>query len=364
MSGTLAAIPTREPAKQEITSLFAIGALRAGPDSSRSDIAYSPVTEGQARRGCCPSQLTGAGRCALRSSLTRVRGPNFFLVGAAKSGTTALYHALRRHDDVYLPETKESHVYAYLADPPKIRHLFASEAAARRRFAADYAAVANQPAIGDASTSSLAVDGTAAAIAADVPAARIVAILRHPVDRAFSHWRHFLALGLDRIADFGEVVALEERRRAAGIHFAFHYLHWGRYSSQLPQFLEQFGRERVLVHLYDDLCADSAAVLRQTLRFVGADATGPIEPVGRHNEVLVPRSLALQRALRGRGRAGRAITAVVPPAAREAVSTLAATRLGRKLELDPGLRAELTAGFADEISRLEELIDRDLSAWR
>jgi hypothetical protein len=291
-----------------------------------------------------------------------VRGPNFFLVGAAKSGTTALYHALRRHDDVYLPDPKESHFYAYLADPSRMRHLFPSEADARRRFAADYAAVADEPAIGDASTSSLVVDGTAAAIAADAPSARIVAILRHPVDRAFSHWSHFLALGLDRITDFAEVAALEERRREAGIHFAYHYLHWGRYSSQLPQFFERFGRRRVLVHLYDDLCADSAAVLRETLRFVGADAGGPIEPVGRHNEVLVPRSLPLQRALRGEGRAGRAIAAIIPPAAREAAS--ASAHLGRKHELDPGLRAELTEGFADEISRLEELIDRDLSTWR
>jgi hypothetical protein len=242
--------------------------------------------------------------------------------------------------------------------------VFSGEAAARRRFAADYAAVTDEAAVGDASTSSLVVDGTAAAIAADVPAARVVAIVRHPVDRAFSHWSHFLALGLERIEDFGEVVALEERRREAGVHFAYHYLRWGQYAAQLPQFFEHFGRQRVLVHLYDDLCADSAAVLRETLRFVGADAGGPVGPVARHNEVLVPRSLALQRALRGRGRAGRALAAIVPPAAREAMSSWAGAHLGRRLELDPGLRAELTERFADEISRLEELIDRDLSGWR
>jgi hypothetical protein len=278
--------------------------------------------------------------------------PNFFVVGAAKSGTTALYHALREHPDVYLPATKEPHFYAYLADRSKTRHLYDDETSARRSYRELYADVTNETAVGDSSTTNLVVSGAAAAIAQDVPDARIVAVLRHPVDRAFSHWCHFLAAGGEEIRDFAEALCQEQARREAGFPFTYEYLGWGSYATQLQPFYECFGRERVLVHLYDDLRTDASAVVRDTLDFIGVDGSGAAASVARHNEMPVPRFPAMQRALARRGRAGRVM------------ARWAAANLTRRLTLDPALRAELTAQLGDDISRLETLIDRDLSAWR
>jgi hypothetical protein len=291
-------------------------------------------------------------------------GPNFFVIGAPKAATTALYHALREHPSVFLPDVKEPHLYAYLADRSAAGHLYADAASARRRYAELYAPVRDETAVGDASTTNLVVPGAAAAIAADVPAARIVAILRHPVERAFSHWAHFRAAGGEPIADFAEAVRQERPRQEAGFPFTYRYLAWGRYSTQLPPFFERFGRDRVLVHLYEDVCADPAAVVRATLAFLDLDASGSLPRVERHNEMPVPRIPALQRALDGRGRAGRVVRRVLPPKARAPLRAWSADHLRRRLTIDPALRAELTAGFADEIGRLEALIDRDLSAWR
>lgn len=267
-------------------------------------------------------------------------GPNFFLVGAAKSGTTSLYHALRRHDEVYLPDVKEPHVYAYLADPPTAAHLYPDADAARRRYAGLYAGVDGQTAVGDASTTNLVVPGAAAAIAADVPAARIVAVLRHPVDRAFSHHSHFVAAGGDDIADFASAVRAEDSRRRAGFPFTYQYLGWSRYSGQLRPFFELFGRDSVLVHLHDDLCADPDAVVRSTCRFLGVADAEALPPIGWYNRVedMSPGRRGARRFLRR------------PAPARPS--------------LDPEVRAELTAAFRDEILTLEELLGRDLSAWR
>ena len=270
-------------------------------------------------------------------------GPNFFLVGAAKSGTTTLYEALRAHDAVYLPRLKEPHVYAYLADPSTAGHLYADAAAARRRYRELYDDVRGEHAVGDASTTNLVVAGAAAAIARDVPAARIVAVLRQPVDRAFSHFCHFVTAGGDDLRNFAEAVAAENARQEAGFPFTYRYLGWSRYSEQLRPYFELFGRERVLVHLYDDLCRDGEAVLRSTLQFLGVDGSRSPPPLGRHNEV---RSAPV-RSGRLRRRLGRQPAPVQP-----------------RPTLDPGLRAELTVSFEDEIRRLEDLLERDLSAWR
>ncbi len=291
-------------------------------------------------------------------------GPNFFVVGAPKAATTALYHALREHHAVFLPEVKEPHFYAYIGNPPLVSHLYPDAATARRRYEELYAGVATQTAIGDCSTTNLVVPGAAGAIAADVPAARIVVILRQPVDRAFSHWSHFRAAGGDPIDDFAEAVRQEGPRQEAGFPLTYRYLAWGRYSTQLTPFIELFGRERVLVHLYDDLCADPATVVRTTLRFLELDDACAAARVERHNEMPVPRFPAVQRALDGRGAAGRALGRVMPVRARRAAAGWTAAHLHHKPTLDPALRAELSERFADEIDRLEALIGRDLSAWR
>lgn len=268
-----------------------------------------------------------------------MKGPNFFVVGAAKSGTTALYNGLLRHDDVYLTTPKEPHFYAYLADPVALSHLYADETAARRSYTELFADAGDESAVGDASTSNLVVPGAAEVIAREVPDARIVAVLRHPVDRAFSHWRHFRVAGGEDIADFAEALRQEQPRAAAGFPFTYQYRGWGRYAGLLRPYIERFGRERVQVHLYDDLCADSGAVLRETFRFLGVDGSVDIPPLGRFNEMAAPAPSGWRSRLAGRRS---------PP----------------KPALDPELRAELTEGFREEISALEELISRDLSAWR
>jgi len=281
-----------------------------------------------------------------------VRGPNFFLVGAAKSGTTALYSALRDHGDVFLPALKEPHVYAYLADPATAKHLYSDEASARRFYAGLYEPVLDETAIGDASTTNLVVPGAAAAIARDVASARIVAILRHPVDRAFSHYCHFVVAGGEDLSDFAEAVRQEASRQAAGWPFTYQYLGWSRYSTQLRPFFDLFGRDRVLVHLHDDLCADDQAVIRTTLGFLGVDDLSPIPALGRYNEVrpTVPP-------------VGRLLGRVAPASVRRLIGARAKSAPARP-SLDPSLRAELTEQLRDEVLALEDLLQRDLSAWR
>ncbi len=288
--------------------------------------------------------------------------PNFFLAGAAKSGTTALAVALGGNQDVYMPRLKEPHLYAHLADPAM--GLYADEATARKRYSEHYAGVAGEAAIGDASTTSLVVPGAAAVIADEVPSARIVVILRQPVDRAYSHFCHFVAAGGERTTSFAEALRLEDQRQAEGFPFIYRYRAWSRYSEQLPPFFQHFGRDRILVHLYDDLRRNPEGVVRATFAFLEVDDRGVLAPLGEHNEVRAPRFVPLRRALNG-GPARRAMRhhLATSPVWRPLVR-MGSTLVRPKPPLDPDLRAELTEGFRDEILRLEDLIGRDLAAWR
>lgn len=289
--------------------------------------------------------------------------PSFFLVGAAKSGTTTLYHAMRHHSDIYLPEVKEPHVYAYLADPKAVGPLYADEAAARKDYRELYSDVGDQRAVGDASTSNLVVPGAAAAIAEDVPEAKIVVVLRHPVDRAFSHFRHFAVAGGEDLTNFADAVRAEASRQEEGFPFTYRYLGWSRYVEQLRPFFDLFGRERVLVHLYDDLSSDAEAVVRSTFRFLAVEADGPLAPVGRSNEVIASTPVPVRPSSTGRPRGVlRHLVKRLPKGRWE--QAMDATPVKPAPELDPAFRAELTEGFADEISQLEDLIGRDLSSWR
>ena len=212
-----------------------------------------------------------------RARLLRRRG--------GQSGTTAFVSALRRHPDVFVPALKEPHYYAYLADPNSVRMGYADAADASRRYQLLYADAGGAVAVGDGSTSNLSVPGAATVLARHVPDARIVAILRHPVDRAFSHWSHFRAEGAEAL-DFAEAVQAEPERLAAGMPATYQYLGRSRYSRQLAPYYDLFRRDQVLVHLYDDLVADprggaalDAALPRgKRLRPAAVDDDGEREP--------------------------------------------------------------------------------------
>ena len=278
--------------------------------------------------------------------------PTFFLAGAAKSGTTAVYAALGRHPDVFLPARKEPHYYAYLAAPDLVRAVYSSRTEADRCYRDLYAPVAGERAVGDASTTNLAVPGAAAAIAHDIPSAGVVVVLRQPVDRAYAHYRHFVVAGGEPLPSFADAVRAEPTRRAQGFPFTYEYLGWGRYADQLRPFVERFGGDSVLVHLYDDLAADPDGVMRGDVRVprrrpgCARDRPAPQRDPRPTPAAALPRA-ALARSARSRWVAGRVASATIPPE-----------------PLDPGLRAELTASIDDDLHRLEDLVGRDLSAWR
>jgi hypothetical protein len=292
--------------------------------------------------------------------------PDFFIVGAFKSGTTALYEYLRRHPQVFMPFLKEPH---YFGDD-LTRHY-------GRMSLSEYLDLFRdaQPGqrVGEASTWYLYSTTVAREIADFSPGAQIIILLRNPVDVMYAQHSQLRFRADEDLADFANALEAEPARRRGerlppppARPETLFYRHSVRFADQVERYLRTFGRDRVHVVLFDDLVGDTAAAYRAVLEFLDVDPT--FQPdFAVHNESKSVRSGVLQRLIynppgpvRGAARVLRRYPLV--HRARDMVLGMN-SRAERRKPMDPRLRAELLEEFAPEIERLSAVIDRDLSAW-
>jgi hypothetical protein len=214
--------------------------------------------------------------------------PDFLLVGAPKAGTSALHKALAGHPELFLPAVKEPKFFLTDGPPPASgggpgdvetwgEHVWKQ---------ADYEALFD-PAPPGARTGEGTVfylyDLDAQQRIHDlVPDARLIAVLRDPVERAHSNWAHLRSAGLEPEADFLVACGLENERRDAGWAHFWHYVAEGRYGEQVEHLLELFDREQVLLLDYDDLRVAPVATADRVCDFLGV-AMGRIDAVPHHH---------------------------------------------------------------------------------
>jgi Sulfotransferase domain len=206
--------------------------------------------------------------------------PDFLIIGAQKAGTTALFAYLRWHPEITGPSWKEVSFFdrRYREDERAYRASFPAKPrqwiVARRR--------GRWPLVGEASPSYI-LHPLAPRRARDlVPEARLIAVLRNPVDRAYSHYQHEVRLGRepfsfeDALDREGERLRGEVERMVAepsyfsGAWWNYTYVARGRYAEQLARWLAVFPREQLLILFMEELERDAAATYARVLDFLGA----------------------------------------------------------------------------------------------
>jgi hypothetical protein len=304
------------------------------------------------------------------------RVPDFFIVGHAKSGTSALFEMLRRHPEIFMPEGKEPWFLATDMRPrfqpptagPPIETL------------ADYLALFDQAApgqrVGEASSSYLWSATAAGAIAELAPGARIIAILREPASFLHSLHLQFVRTHVESARKLPKAMALEAaRRQGRRVPRRSHrpqllqYSQHVRYVQQLRRYHDVFDREQVRVLIYDDFRDDNVGTVRSLLRFLDVDDSTPVEAVVANPSVGM-RSQGLDELVHsvsvGRGPASRAAKAalktVTPRSARRHALGLTQRHLVHRAPPAPddAFTLELRRRFAGEVAALSEYLDRDL----
>jgi len=294
------------------------------------------------------------------------RLPDFLVIGAAKSGTTAFFSYLRQHPDVFMPAIKEPHYFAFEGTRPQFKGPRASINSAitdRAEYLQLFATAGRAKAVGEASNLYLYLPGTAERIHRAIPGARLIAVLRQPADRAYSSYLHLKRDGREPAATFEDALLLESKRRDAGWGFLWRYRDMGRYAQQLRRFLDVFPRERILVHIYDDFVRSPREVMAATFAFLDVDPS--FEPtLGlRPNRGGVPRRGWRRVLLSRAGPVRRLVARNLPRRARDRVrSAIDAQALAHE-PMSPATRRLLTSEYRDEIEDLQRLLNRDLSPW-
>jgi sulfotransferase family protein len=314
------------------------------------------------------------------ASAAQTRLPDFFIVGHAKSGTTALYEMLRRHPQVFLPDSKEPWFFATDMRPRFEPMLGGMPPATLEEYLSLFAGVDPGRSAGEASSSYLWSRTAAARIAQVQPQARIVAILREPASFLRSLHLQLLQTHVESEKDLRRAVSLEAaRRKGKGVPRRSHrpqllqYADHVRYAEQLRRYHEVFPAEQILVLIYEDFRRDNAGTLRTVLRFLGVEDTHPIEAL-QANPTIGLRSQQLDDMVHavsvGRGPIARganaALKAVTPRDARRRLLRLVQQRVvhSRPPPADDGYMLELRRRFKGEVLAASEYLDRDLvSAW-
>ena len=313
------------------------------------------------------------------------RIPDFFIVGHAKSGTTALYEMLRQHPRIYMPDHKEPWFFARSNPHPQTNgERSIAFTGKRMETMEDYLALFRDAKpdqlVGEASTSYLWSTTAASRIAELRPDARIIAIFREPASFLRSLHLQLVTNRHETEMDLRKAIALDGARREDR-HIP-KYSYWPqaliysdrvRYVEQLRRYHAVFPREQVLVLIYDDFRQDNAGTVRRVVRFLGLDSTGQLD-VLEANPTISVRSVRLHSLIRvlvaGRGPVSGALRSTIKWLTSARLREEIVYPLRRRLVYrypeppDEELLLELRRRFKGEVAALSEYLGRDLvSLW-
>ncbi len=311
---------------------------------------------------------------AMATLQTPGRLPDFLIVGAPKAGTTALHAALTQHPQLAMSAVKEPK-YFLCGDVPPPLFTGPGDAHSRREWIwrrDEYRDLFPDPTAevlsGESTPLYLADADARRRIADTIPHARLICVLRDPVDRAYSNWTHLWVDGLEPIADVVEACLAEPQRIHDGWAPFWHYLRLGRYGEQLAALYELFPRDQVLVIRYRDVVDAPSETLDRVCEFLGV-RPGAVSAIPGDNTRPFVAEGWQTRALSSAVRAGSRVGSAFEPQAWRRVSRPLVKALHRRGRAErPTLTAEqrrtLLDHFRADLDLLEQVTQQSFADWR
>lgn len=295
--------------------------------------------------------------------------PNFLILGAAKAGTTSLYKYLEQHPDVYMSSFKEPGFFAFEGEKldfkgPGTQHRINKWTVTNiDAYRAMFAGVKNEKAIGEATPLYLYYPQACDRIFHYIPDAKLIAMLRHPVDRAFSNYVWAVQPGAEPINNFRNALAAEPERINNNWGPRWHYKAQGFYYRQLKPYFEKFDRQQLKICLYEDFVANPVKVIKDIFQFLEIDSSFEPDLSKKHNTSQIPRSKVWQGFIEKPNPIKLLLKPLLPINFRQNLKQTVRKKNLYKPKLEPSIRQELIAEYREDILKLQELINRDLSHW-
>jgi hypothetical protein len=264
--------------------------------------------------------------------------PTFVVIGAMKAGTTTLATHLDGHPEVFMSRPKEPQFFSQRWDRGLewYEQLFekAGDAVARGEASTTYTKLPMHPEAADR-------------MAAIIPDARLIYLVRDPVDRMRSHWLH-------RVHEGEETRPIEQALREEP-----RYTNRSRYAMQVEQYLKRFPRQHLCILQAEDMYADPAQALPNVFRFLGVDPDAPVTTNRQENSSATRFDLPANVRHRVRVGSRSPLYRAVPRPVRKLMARPLRKALQKPVppaEISADLRAELMAALADDQAQLRELI--------
>ena len=284
--------------------------------------------------------------------------PNFFIVGAPKAGTTSLYKYLENHPDVFMSALKETNFFSYQEIEEQKLYYKEKGIGDWKNYLTLFENAGGKKAIGEASVSYLFYPKTAAAIKEKYIEARIIIMLRNPVERALSHYFMDYKMGyMNR--KFSDIVFRSRETHLQKMQYQ-QYIELGLYAEQVKRYIDAFGREKVMLIFFEDFKANTASEVKRLYRFLNVEEKFLVDTTQKHNAFQTPRNkffLALYRfdGLR------KILKNILPASLLKKIKSSLMT--DKKEAVDENTIAHLKKLFEPDVRELEKLLNRDLKSW-
>ena len=307
--------------------------------------------------------------------------PNFFIVGAAKSGTTSLYEYMKMNPEIYMAPIKETHHFSTDIDNTKFRsnyarslnkdlsqflqsdmkdgifHAFVKD---RSHYDQLFKNVNGEKAIGEVTNSYLYSKEAAKNIITRFPDAKVIMILRNPIDRAFSHYLMDLRIGYET-EDFMKALKKDMQRNPKGWGVSNLYVEVGMYYEQVKRYKEIIPPEQLRIYIFDDFKKDAGTVVRDMFSFLGVDPNVGIDYSQKFNPSFIPKNKIIGK-LNTQKRVKDWLKGMLPKTVKSKFKKTFYTDKNLP-KITPEERDFLAGIFAEDVANLSALLNRDLSHW-
>lgn len=312
-------------------------------------------------------KLENANQRKIERQDTSRQMPNFIIIGAGKAGTSSVFYYLEQHPQIYMSSFKEPKFFALEGEPidfqgPDKDIVNRTSVNSLEAYQNLFQGVSEEIAIGEASPIYLYSPKAPGKIKHYLPEAKLIAILRNPVERAFSSFTHLLREGYENLS-FEQALAEEENRIQKKWAPLWHYKQKGYYYEQLKRYYDIFDRQQIKIYLYEDLQANSTKLIQNIYSFVGVDNTF-IPDLSRKNVSGTPKSRLVHDLFTKDNVLKSLVKPLLPKQLRRNIADTAISQnLGSKPILSSETRDRLCQLYREDILQLQDLIERDLSAW-
>lgn len=309
--------------------------------------------------------------------------PNFFIVGAAKAGTTSLYHYLEQHPQVYMSPVKEPNHFSFDTNLDKLRpsakkrlnalnieaflkgdmsnKIHRAYITDRQQYLSLFRFAEPDKIVGEASPAYLFSKVAAEAIYQFNPDAKIIIILRNPAERAYSHYLMDRKLAFTD-KPFEEALSDDNNFLPRSWGATSLYLDLGEYYEQVKRYYDVFPAENILVLLSEELRNNSAETIKKLYQFIGINSSFKPNLSETHNKAVVPRNAIMHRLL------GFSELRIL---IRRRINNGVIKNILRKLVFNPPkenrptpeMTDKLKKHFRADIQQLSKLIEKDLTHW-